>query len=72
MSVHVVDSRNLEGRTPSIARQAAGLWVLVLGADTLATSKSRNEILDWALFGQGAKGVSTAPLPGFDFRKDDT
>jgi hypothetical protein len=72
VSVEVLDSRNLERQTPVLTRQADGLWALSLGADVLARSKSRNELLEWALYGQGAKGVQTMPSAGWDFRKDDT
>jgi hypothetical protein len=72
VSVEVLGSRNLEGQTPVLTRQADGLWVLSLGPDTLARAKSRNELLNWALYGQGAKGVQTMPSADWDFRKDDT
>lgn len=71
MSVEVLSVSRLEGRAPALERLGE-LWILKLGEDVIARSKSRNELLDWALFGQGAKGVMTVPSPGWDFRKDDT
>lgn len=71
MSVAVLSGVRLEGRTPVLERLGE-LWILKLGEGILARSRSRNELLDWALFGQGAKGVMTVPSPGWDFRKDDT
>ena len=71
--VEILSSVSISGKVVVLGRTPEKrLWTVSLGEELVARCASRNELVDWALMAQGAKGVSSPPNDAWSRHTDDT